>query len=69
MKKERIIPMFRNKEKTREAFADIGGSNQVIDASHTDGPPNEFYKQFKQVKQAPTELYRRNYDLIQWRSN
>lgn len=64
--KERIIPIFRDRAKTIEAFADIGGSDQVIEASHLEGPSNAYYRQFMQMKQRPTVMYRENYEEIQW---
>ena len=63
---DKVIPIYRDRAKTRAAWADVSGSDVVVEASHEEGPPNEIYHDLRQIITSPSEQYRKNFDLIKW---
>lgn len=63
---DKCIPIYRDTEKTKEAWANLDGSNEVVERSHKDGPPNRMFRGVRRIMSVPSEEYRRNFEDIRW---
>lgn len=69
--KENWIPIYRDKKKTRQAWACRDGSDLVVNSTHRGGPPNWAFNTSgrRQMVGLYSYEYRDNYDLINWNRN
>lgn len=56
-----MIPVYRDKEKTRESWACVK-CGQKVDGSHKEGPRNGVCQCPKCMALIPSDLYRQNYE-------
>lgn len=61
---DNCIPVFGNKEKTIEKWANLETGGEEI-KTHNEGPSNKFFTSTRIVASS-SKLYREKYDTIEW---
>lgn len=69
-KKENWVPIYRDKGKTRQAWASLDGSDVVEERPHSDGPSNEAVRAAtqatgsKKIISVPSHAFMEGWDRI-----